>query len=103
MTGVQTCALPIYTERTPPTRNFDLNLQKTTRLAENMRLEFRVEMYNAFNHPQFTQGSVSPFTPAGGTIGSNAAVTIAGRFLNPDTPTSDGGGRTIRYQLKLHF
>lgn len=91
------------TERSPGTRNFDLNLQKTTRITENTRLEFRVELYNAFNHPQFTQGSISPFTPAGGTIGSNAAVTVAGRFLNPDTPTSDGGGRTIRYQIKFHF
>jgi Carboxypeptidase regulatory-like domain/TonB-dependent Receptor Plug Domain len=91
------------TERTPGTNNFDLNLQKTTRVRENMKIEFRVEMFNAFNHPQFTQGSVSPFTPAGGTIGSSAAVTTAGRFLNPDTPTSDGGGRTIRYQIKLLF
>lgn len=91
------------TERTPPTRNFDVNLQKMTRLTENTKLEFRVELYNAFNHPQFIQGSVSPFTPGPGTIGSNAAVTIAGRFLNPDTPTSDGGGRTVRYQVKLHF
>ncbi len=61
------------------------------------------ELYNAFNHPQFTQGSVSPFTPGGGTVGNNAAVTAAGRFLNPDTPASDGGGRTIRYQIKLLF
>lgn len=61
------------------------------------------ELYNAFNHPQFTQGSVSPFTPGGGTVGNNAAVTAAGRFLNPDTPASGGGGRTIRYQIKLLF
>jgi hypothetical protein len=91
------------TERGPGLNNFDVNLQKTTRLTENTRLEFRVELYNAFNHPQFTQGSVSPFAPLGGTIGSSAATTVAGRFLNPDTPTSDGGGRTVRYQIKFHF
>ncbi len=91
------------TERSPGTNNFNINLQKTTRITENTRIEFRTELYNAFNHPQFTQGSISPFTPGGGTIGSNAAVTVAGRFLNPDTPASDGGGRTVRYQIKFIF
>ncbi|MCM3869319.1 MAG: carboxypeptidase regulatory-like domain-containing protein [Pyrinomonadaceae bacterium] len=91
------------TQRSPGTSNFDINIQKTTRISENVKIQFRTEFYNAFNHPQFTQGSVSPFTPAGGTVGSNLAVTAAGRFLNPDTPTSDGGGRTIRYQIKLLF
>lgn len=91
------------TERSPGTNTFDINIQKTTRLSENTRIQFRTEFFNVFNNPQFTQGSISPFTPVGGTIGSNVAVTAAGRFLNPDTPTSDGGGRTIRYQIKLIF
>ncbi|MFN2510509.1 MAG: TonB-dependent receptor domain-containing protein [Pyrinomonadaceae bacterium] len=91
------------TERSPGTNNFDINIQKTTRISENVRIQFRTELFNAFNHPQFTQGSISPFTPAGGTVGSNVAVTAAGRFLNADTPASDGGGRTIRYQIKLIF
>ena len=91
------------TQRSPGTNNFDVNIQKTTHVTENTRLQFRAEFYNVFNHPQFTQGSVSPFTPAGGTIGSNAAVTAGGRFLNPDTPSSDGGGRTVRYLIKFIF
>ncbi len=91
------------TQRSPGTNNFDINIQKTTRVTENVRIQFRTEFYNAFNHPQFTQGSVSPFTPGGGSVGNNANVTAAGRFLNPDTPASDGGGRTIRYQIKLLF
>jgi Carboxypeptidase regulatory-like domain/TonB-dependent Receptor Plug Domain len=91
------------TGRSPGSNNFDINIQKTTRISESVKLQFRTEFYNAFNHPQFTQGSVSPFTPGGGTIGNNANTALPGRFLNPDTPNSDGGGRTIRYQIKLLF
>lgn len=72
-------------------------------LGETARIEFRTEFFNVFNHPQFTPGSISPFSPLGGTINSNAATAPAGRFLNPDTVGNDGGGRVIRYQLKLVF
>jgi len=91
------------TERSPGTNNWNFNFLKRTRLSENTRLEFRAEFYNIFNHPQYTQGSVSPFSPGGGTVGSNAGITVPGRFLNANTPSSDGGGRVIRYQLKFSF
>jgi Carboxypeptidase regulatory-like domain/TonB-dependent Receptor Plug Domain/TonB dependent receptor len=91
------------TERTPGINNFDFNIQKRTRVNETTSLEFRTEFYNIFNHPQYTIGSVSPFSPTGGTIGSNLNTTVAGRFLNPNTAVSDGGGRVVRFQLKLLF
>ena len=103
------CSVPRFgslgrnTLRTPGLNNFNLNLQKNIRLRESMRLELRAEFFNLFNHPQFTQGSISPFSPAGGTINSNAATAPAGRFLNPDTVGNDGGGRVVRYQLRLKF
>ena len=91
------------TERGPGTNNFNVNILKRTNITETTRLEFRTEFYNIFNHPQFTQGSVSPFTPGGGSINSNAQTAPIGRFLNPDTPGTDGGGRSIRYQVKFIF
>lgn len=91
------------TERLPATNNWDFNVMKKIRLRENSSLEFRTEFYNVFNHPQYTQGSVSPFTPSGGTVGSNAVVTTAGNFLTPNSTFNDGGGRVIRYQLKYIF
>jgi hypothetical protein len=68
-----------------------------------MNLQLSTEIFNVFNHPQFTQAAISPFSPLGGTINSNAATAPAGRFLNPDTVGNDGGGRVIRYQLKFMF
>jgi hypothetical protein len=39
--------------RAPGLNNWDLALFKRFPITENQRLEFRAEMYNAFNHPQF--------------------------------------------------
>jgi hypothetical protein len=91
------------TERSPGINNWNVNVLKRTRLGETMALEFRTEFYNIFNHPQFTTGSVSPFSPTGGTINSNANTATVGRFLNPNSLDTDGGGRVIRYQLKFIF
>jgi hypothetical protein len=97
------------TERTPPTDNLNANVLKTFRLTERFRLEFRTEFYNILNHPQYGQVSVSPFGPGtspfsagtAGTLQANANTSTAGRFLNPTF--LDGGGRVIRYQLKIVF
>src|SRR5262249_39770473 len=91
------------TERTPGINNFDMNFQKQTRVRENVNLNFRAEFFNIFNHPQYTIGSISPFSPVGGNFSANAGTAVAGRFLTPNTATSDGGGRVVRFQLKLLF
>ncbi|MDX6694901.1 MAG: hypothetical protein QOF02_2504 [Blastocatellia bacterium] len=88
---------------TPGTNNWNVNIMKRTKITENTRLEFRTEFYNIFNHPQYTQGSVSPFSPAGGSVSANVFNSVATEFLNPNTRLSDGGGRVIRYQLKFIF
>jgi len=37
----------------PPINNWDMGLFKDTPLGEKLRLEFRTEIYNVFNHAQF--------------------------------------------------
>jgi hypothetical protein len=37
----------------PGINNFDLTLEKDTRITESKSFQFRVEMFNAFNHAQF--------------------------------------------------
>lgn len=91
------------THLTPGTNNWNVNVMKKITVTENTRLEFRTEFFNIFNHPQYTQGSVSPFSPLGGAVPANVTTSLAGRFLNSNTPQSDGGGRVIRYQLKFVF
>ncbi len=93
------------TLRTPGINNFDVNFLKKVRIAEGLSVELRVEFYNFFNHPQYGYPSVSPFAPGQltslGAIQSNVTSSPAGRFLRPEFV--DGGGRVIRYQLKLRF
>jgi outer membrane receptor protein involved in Fe transport len=87
------------TERTPFVYNTNLTLLKRTRISESIFFEARTEFFNAFNQPSF------PTTTTGLTnlITSQANSLTQGFFLNPDTPNTSGGGREIRYQLKLVF
>ena len=78
------------TERSNPVQNFDLSLFKLFRFGENLKLEYRIETFNAFNHPQQT-----------GLPGADVTNTTAGRFLNYDFVS--GGRRTARMGLKIIF
>jgi hypothetical protein len=89
------------TLRSPGTNNFNMNILKRIRLTEGTSLEFRTEFYNIFNHPQYGQGSVSPFSGAPSGIAASVINSTAGRFLRPEF--DEGGGRVIRYQLKFLF
>jgi len=83
---------PRSSERSDGINNWNVNIQKNTRISETTRLELRAEFFNIFNHPQFN-----------GIGTSNAGTGIATRFLNPDTVGTSGGGRVVRYQLKFVF
>jgi hypothetical protein len=41
-----------------PIDNFDISVGKIVRFKEHYRAEFRVDLYNALNHPQYTPGRV---------------------------------------------
>jgi outer membrane receptor protein involved in Fe transport len=104
-TPARTGNLGRNTERMRGINNFNLNFQKNIRLVERVSMEFRTEMYNIWNHPQYGYGSFSPFGPSANSQIGNIAASVqnspAGRFLQPQF--LDGGGRVIRYQLKLVF
>ena len=89
------------TARMPGLNNFNANIQKTFKVQEWLSAEFRTEFYNIWNHPQFGTGSVSPFSPGTMSMSASVAASPAGYFMNKYY--LDGGGRVIRYQLKLLF
>jgi hypothetical protein len=78
------------TEHSKPVQNFDMSLFKIFRIKENLKLEYRLEAFNVFNHPQQT-----------GQPGSDVTGTTVGRFLNYDFVS--GGRRTARMGLKIIF
>ncbi|HYH86257.1 MAG TPA: hypothetical protein VEX60_12450, partial [Pyrinomonadaceae bacterium] len=104
----RTGSAPRNSERTPGTNLWNMNVSKRTRIGESTSIEFRTEFFNIFNHPNFGQGSVSPFSPPGNPgganfVGSNTTGSASDVFLKPNSRISDGGGRVIRYQLKFIF
>jgi hypothetical protein len=91
------------TEHGPGLKNWDVNFVKTAKIGERFSLELRGEFFNIWNTPMYGTVSVSPFGAAQSVQGipSNVFSSAAGQFLNPTVV--DGGGRVIRYQLRLHF
>jgi outer membrane receptor protein involved in Fe transport len=84
------------TERSPSVYNTDITILKRTRISEKVFIETRAELFNAFNQPNFPYRSTD-------LIAANASLLTQGLFLNPDTPSTSGGGRVVRYQIKLVF
>jgi len=77
--------------------NFDVNVLKTFRITESKKLEYRLEAFNFFNHPQFTA------VPGASVVGTAGPSTngLPSRFLNKDYTNS--GTRSMRMQLKFIF
>ncbi|MBZ5548066.1 MAG: TonB-dependent receptor [Acidobacteriia bacterium] len=72
--------------------NFDLVFAKKTKLTERFELELRVEGYNIFNHPHFSQPDNGQTDPTFGLISST--------YTRPDATTS---ARQMQAALKLNF
>ncbi|MBS1829485.1 MAG: carboxypeptidase regulatory-like domain-containing protein [Acidobacteria bacterium] len=71
------------TLRSPGLVNFDLNLMKNFQVTERWKVEFRGELYNAFNQTNFGLPAASVGAPAFGTIRSARAaraVQLAARI-----------------------
>jgi len=64
-------------------------------LTERMKLQFRTEFFNMFNHAQFKTPGNLIFNSNGTYIGSAGAIVAT---------TGEGlGGRNIQFGLKLTF
>ena len=58
------------TLRGPSTNNWDLALFKNFDLPKDMKVQFRLESFNAFNHPQFNDPDTNVSSPRFGVISS---------------------------------
>ena len=90
-------------ERAPALKNWDLNVVKRFRITEGVSLQFRGEFFNIFNTPQYGTVSVSPFSPPQNAQSIPANVTSSQPGVFANASSVDGGGRVIRWQLRLEF
>jgi len=76
----------------PTFLNTDFSVLKDTKITERLNLQFRTEMYDLFNHPNFGNPVLTATSSSFGNIQST-------RF-----PTGDfGSSRQIIFALKLQF
>jgi carboxypeptidase family protein len=74
--------------------NIDMAAIKDTALTEKLKLQFRLEVYNLFNHAQFSQ-PYNFYIPGDATFGESLATVT-----RPDGTTS---ARQLQFALKLIF
>ena len=79
--------------------NFDLVFGKRIRITERFNAELRIEGYNIFNHPQFTNPGSDP-DANGNLVGSPIFGLITSTVTRPDGTTS---ARQMQVGLKLNF
>lgn len=77
----------------------NLSVRREFPIYENLKLQFRAEAFNIFNHPIF--GTINPFFgeatfgQATGTLANSSSV------LNP--LYQQGGSRSMQFALRLTF
>jgi hypothetical protein len=79
----------------PNFKDVDMSLTKTTKITERLSNEFRVEVFDVFNHPNFGNPNRSAVSTAGTTFG----VISSTRFPNGDS----GSARQLQFALKFIF
>ena len=76
----------------PGFHNTDFSVTKNTKLGENLRLQFRSEFFDVFNHANFGRPGRVVGTPA------------FGRITNTRFPTGESGSsRQVQFALKLIY
>jgi hypothetical protein len=80
----------------PGLNNWDMALLKDTMIKEGMNLEFRAELFNAFNHAQFN-------LPDGNITDSQTISPDTGRLQGFGTISTANPGRIMQLSLKLLF
>ncbi len=76
-TGNNYRTFPAYLLRQDYTSDWDANVQKNTRLAENVMLELRLDTFNLLNRPQYNTPVVSPTSTTFGTTSGVYSGTLA--------------------------
>src|SRR5215469_2035664 len=107
--------LPRNYLRTPGIWQYDASIGRDFKLTERYKLQYRAEMFNALNHPNFTAYSVglgywSPsfkYNPPSATTYGRATQMLGtngqGGLLGMIPLFSNGGPRSVQMALKLVF
>jgi hypothetical protein len=81
----------------------DLSLRRDFPIYEGLKLQFRAEAFNIFNHPNF--GTINSFycAPAPGCTFGQATQTLNASLGTLSPQYQNGGPRSVQFALKLIF
>jgi hypothetical protein len=86
----------------PGINNLDFSISKNFAVHEDMKIQFRVDFYNAFNHPQYIPGSPNAVIPIATTGVSDVNTVGRASFNKPDEVFSSNP-RVIQMALRFNF
>lgn len=95
--------------RGPAYFQFDFSAMKNIRLTEWLTMQFRADIFNLFNHPNFENpnpgGGICTAVSAGPVCTPNATFGVTGQTIADADSTQIGGGtnRQTQFSLKLIF
>jgi carboxypeptidase family protein/TonB-dependent receptor-like protein len=91
----------------PPINNWNMSLQKNVTVAEKVRMQFRVDAFNVFNHPQFSAiNSTLNFASLTNPVPTNLAYDSTGKLVNPNgfgTVRTSRDGRVLQTAVRIQF
>jgi hypothetical protein len=90
------------TFRSPAIQNLDFSIFKNFAITESKKLQFGVDLLNAFNHPQYVPGSVNTVDPIA-TTGVNQYNTIANGLTDLFVPSHIFSSHPRVIQLRFRF
>ncbi len=89
--------------------NADFSVTKNTKLSETLTLQFRAELFNIFNHPNFALPTnvITPGLNSDGTLNTSAGpaglITQTPDVAQGNPGLGGGGPRVLQFGLRLQF
>jgi hypothetical protein len=96
----------------PSFKQFDFSVAKNARLREGLSMQWRVDFFNVFNHPNFSNPLLPGFavdflngaTPSSNGRGTGSIPIMATPDVGGGNPYLGGGGpRNIQLAVKFQF
>jgi len=86
----------------PAIQNLDFSLFKNFGVGEGKKIQVRMDLFNAFNHPQYVPGSVNGVEPIN-TTGVNQINTVGENDFDVASHVFSSHPRVIQLALRFNF